>query len=70
MERLEVDGFELNKEQIDMLLEELNDDKVKKPADLERYLKNHSYIKDAARNYHLLVSKSPKKRNFAIPFEE
>lgn len=70
MERLEIDGFELNKEQINMLLEELKEQKVKTMTDLESYLKDHEYSKDTARKYHLLVSKYPKKRSFAIPFEK
>ena len=70
MKRIVIDGFELNEEHINMLLTELKDERVKTTDDLERYFKNHGYIKDNGRKCHLLISKHTKKRNFAIPFDE
>ncbi|MHA6252456.1 hypothetical protein [Oceanobacillus sp. CAU 1775] len=70
MKKITVDDFELNEEQINMLLSELKNDKVNTADDLDKYLKDHSYMKDNSSKFHLLVSKYPKKRNFAIPFDE
>jgi hypothetical protein len=70
MDKLVVDSFELNKEQINLLLTELKDERVQSAKELERYLKDHSYVKDNSRRYHLLVAKHPKKRSFAIPFSD
>lgn len=69
MKKIVVGTFELNESHIDMLLAELKNEKVKTPEDLERYLKDHSYMQDNAAKFHLLVAKYPKKRNFAIPFD-
>lgn len=69
MNKIVVGTFELTDEHIDMLLTELKDERVKTAEDLEKYLKDHSYMKDNSSKFHLLVSKYPKKRNFAIPFD-
>lgn len=70
MKKVIVDGFELNKDYIDLLLQELKGERVKTVEDLDRYLKNHWYTKDHATKSHLFVCRHGKKRNFAIPFEE
>lgn len=69
MNKIVVGTFELTDEHIDMLLTELKDERVKTAEDLEKYLIDHSYMKDNSSKFHLLVSKYPKKRNFAIPFD-
>ena len=70
MKKIVIDGFELNEEYTKMLLNELKDERVKTVGDLEKYVKGHTYMKNNATKHHLLMSKYPKKRNFAIPFEE
>lgn len=70
MKNIVVDGFELKRHHIKMLLDELKSEGVKSTDDLERYLKNHWHAKDNARKCDLLVCRHSKKRNFAIPFDE
>ncbi len=70
MKKLNVDGLELTKEQIQLLLAELKDEKVNDVEDLKQYLKGYWYTKDMARKSHLLMSDKPKKKNFALPFDE
>lgn len=70
MDKIVVDGYELKDSDIQLLLSELKDERVNSANDLAHYLKDHWYVKDHGRKYHLLVSKYPKKRNFAIPFDE
>lgn len=70
MKKIVIDGFELNQEYTKQLLHELKDEGVKSEKDLERYFKSHQYKKDESLRSHLLLSPSPKKRNFAIPFDE
>lgn len=70
MEKIIIDGFELTEEHIEMLLNELKNERVKTTADLERYFKNHWHTKDQASKCHLLVDRYSKKRNFALPFDD
>lgn len=68
--KINVDGLELTKEQIKLLLSELKDEKVNNVNELEQYLKGYWYTKDMTLKSHLLLSDKPKKKNFALPFEE
>ena len=70
MKKLIVDGFELNKDQIEILLSELKNEGVKSIDDLQHYFKDHWHTEDKGRKCHLLVCRHSKKRNFAIPFDE
>lgn len=63
-----VGKFTLTQAHIDLLLEELADEKVKTAAELQQYLKNYSYLADNSRKCHLLLSPKKKGRNFAIPY--
>jgi len=69
MSKIIVDGFELSEEYIKRLLAQLKDQRVNKREDLERYLQKYSYMDDAARKCHLLISPSDKKESFALPYE-
>lgn len=68
--KINIDGLELTKEQIDLLLSELKEERVSNETDLERYLQGYWYTKDNAMKSHLLMSNHPKKRSFALPFGE
>lgn len=70
MGKIIVDGLELTDEYVKRLLSELKEDKVKTKEDLERYLTNYWYTKDMGLKSHLLLSSQPKKKNFALPFED
>lgn len=70
MAKIEVDGFELNNHQKQLLLKELKADGIRHEQDLVAYLTNHWYVKDMSVESHLLLSRHPKKRNFALPFDE
>lgn len=70
MKKIIIDGFELNEDYAKRLLNELKDEGVKSPKDLEIYFKDYWYAKDNSLKSHLLLSKHPKKRNFALPFNE
>lgn len=70
MKKIVIDGFELHQEQIKQLIQELKSEGVKSEQDLERYFKKHQYKKDDSLRSHLLISPNPKRRNFAIPFDD
>jgi len=70
MKKIIIDGFELNEDYAKRLLNELKDEGVKSPKDLEIYFKDYWYAKDNSLKSHLLLCKHPKKRNFALPFNE
>jgi len=70
MSKIKVESFELNDDYIDRLLQELKAEGIKTKKDLEKYLKDYSYTKDVSLKTHLLFSKSKKKQNFALPFDE
>ena len=70
MKHIVVDGFELKQKDIQLLLNELKEERILSLDDLAKYLKDHSYVKDHERKFHLLIAKYPNKRNFAIPFDE
>lgn len=70
MEKIVVDGFELEESYIQLLLDELREEGIRSKVELKNYLKDHWYAKDHGKKCHLLISKYPKKRNFAIPFDE
>lgn len=66
---MKIDDFELTKEYIDRLLADLKEDNVQNEEDLARYLKDFKYMNDPTRECHLLISPTPKKKNFAFPYE-
>jgi len=70
MKKIVIDGFELNEEFTNRLLQELKVEGVQSVKDLEIYLKDYWYTKDNGLKSHLLLSQKPKGRNFAIPFDE
>lgn len=70
MEKIVVDGFELRESYIQLLLDELKNDGIETKEELKKYFQDHWYTKDSGRKCHLLISKYPKKRNFAIPFDD
>lgn len=65
-----IDGFELNEDFTNRLLHELRGEGVQSVNDLEKYFKDYWYTKDNRLKSHLLLSKKPKGRNFALPFDE
>lgn len=67
---MKIGEFELTKEYTDRLLAQLKEERVRNKEDLERYLRNYEYMNDTARKCHLLISPSPKKQNFAFPYDE
>ncbi|HZW68937.1 MAG TPA: hypothetical protein VFF20_10140 [Pseudogracilibacillus sp.] len=69
MAKVVVDNFELSEEYVKRLLAELKEEKIRKPEDLQRYLKKYSYMNDAARKCHLLISPNEKQESFALPYE-
>lgn len=70
MKQVIVDGFELTDEYIKRLLSDLKEEKIKNETDLQLYLNDHWYTKDMSLQSHLLLCRHPKKRNFALPFDE
>lgn len=70
MKQVIVDGFELSDEYKKRLLSDLKGEGVKNEEDLQLYLNDHWHTKDMALKSHLLLCRHPKKRNFALPFEE
>jgi len=70
MKKIVVDGFELTDEYTKRLLSDLKEDGVKSLEDLQAYLNDHWHTKDLSLKSHLLLCRHPKKRNFALPFEE
>lgn len=70
MKSIVIDGFEINEEYQKRLLNDLKEERVKTTADLEHYLKDHWYTRDNSLKSHLLLSRHPKKKNFALPFED
>jgi len=70
MAKVVVGNFELSDEYIERLLRELKREGVKTEADLQKYLKNYTYLDDPARKCHLLISPNDKKQSFALPYEE
>jgi len=69
MKKIVIDGFELNEDYMNRLLNELKDEGVQSVEDLEIYFKDYWYTKDNSLKSHLLLSKKPKRRNFALPFD-
>lgn len=69
MAKVVVDNFELSEEHVKRLLAELKEEKITKHEDLQRYLQKYSYLNDAARKCHLLISPSEKQESFALPYE-
>lgn len=69
MTKIIIDNFELSDEYINRLLAQLKEERVNSPEDLQRYLKNYTYMKDETRQCHLLISPSEKKESFAFPYE-
>lgn len=70
MSKIVVGNFTLTDEYVKRLLTELKNDRVKTKEDLKRYLRNYTYMNDSSRKCHLLISPSPKKENFAFPYDE
>lgn len=70
MKKVVIDGFELKDEYTKRLLKDLKDERVNSVDDLQTYLSDHWYTKDMALKSHLLLCRHPKKRNFALPFDE
>lgn len=70
MKKIVIDGFELSDEYKNRLLKDLKDERVNNVDDLQRYLSDHWYTKDMSVESHLLLCRHPKKRNFALPFDE
>ncbi|HLR69873.1 MAG TPA: hypothetical protein VK085_00400 [Pseudogracilibacillus sp.] len=70
MKKVVIDGFELTEDYKQRLLKELKEDGVKTTADLQAYFSDHWYTKDMSLESHLLLCRHPKKRNFALPFDE
>lgn len=70
MTKIVIDGFELTEDYKKRLLTELKADGLTSEKDLEDYFTDYWYTKDYALKSHLLLSQHPKKRNFALPFEE
>lgn len=69
MSKVIVDNFELSEEYVNRLLAQLKDERVNKPEDLQRYLRKYTYMDDAARQCHLLISPNEKQESFALPYE-
>lgn len=69
MSKVVVDKFELSEEYVKRLLAELKGERITKPEDLQRYLKKYTYMNDAARKCHLLISPNEKQESFALPYE-
>jgi len=70
MKKIVIDGFELTEEYTERLLHELKEEGVKSKADLEAYFKDYWHTKDVSLKSHLLLCRNPKKRNFALPFDD
>ncbi len=70
MSKIKVDGLELTNEQIKLLLSELKEEKINNVEELDQYLKGYWHTKDMTLKSHLLLSDKPKKKNFALPFDE
>lgn len=70
MKPIEIDGFTINDKYQRLLLDELKQDGIKTAKELDHYLKDYWYTKDMSLKSHLLLSRNPKKRNFALPFGE
>lgn len=70
MKKVVIDGFELNEDYTERLMNELKEEGVKTRDDLQRYFKDHWYTEDTVHKNHLFVSRHGKKRNFALPFDE
>jgi len=70
MKKVVVDHFELTEKYVDRLLHELKKEGVITRADLQDYLKDYWYTKDVTLQSHLLMSKNPNKKNFALPFDD
>lgn len=66
---MKVDNFELTEEYIKRLLAELKEDHIHTKEDLAKYLQGYKYMNDPTRACHLLISPTPKKKNFAFPYE-
>lgn len=65
-----IGDFELTNEHIQRLLAQLKKDHINTKEDLQKYLRNYNYMNDPSRKCHLLISPSPKRENFAIPYDE
>lgn len=70
MEKVVVGNFELSEEYIQRLLAELKNQGIKTESDLQKYLKNYTYMNDTTRKCHLLISPNDKKQSFALPYDE
>lgn len=70
MNAITVDGFTITEQYQRLLLDELKQDGIKTVKDLDFYLKDYWYTKDMSLESHLLLSRNPKKKNFALPFGE
>lgn len=70
MTKINVEGFELNTQQKQLLLKELKEEGILSEQQLSDYLEQYWYTKDMSLKSHLLMSRHPKKRNFALPFDE
>src|SRR5699024_881610 len=70
MTTINIEGFELNQKQKKLLLKELKEEGIQTEQDLAKYLEQYWYTKDMSMKSHLLMSRHPKKRNFALPFDE
>ena len=70
MTTIKIDGFELSSHQKQLLLQDLKEDGIRNEKELADYLTSHWYTKDMSLQSHLLLSRHPKKRNFALPFDE
>lgn len=69
MTKITVDNFELSEEYVERLLAQLNNKKINKREDLQRYLRKYTYRDDTARKCHLLISPNEKQESFALPYE-
>lgn len=70
MDKICVDDFQLSEQHIQLLLAELKEEKVSTKEQLKRYLQNYEYVNDPTRQFHLLLSPTKKKKNFALPYDE
>lgn len=69
MPKIVIDQFQLTEEYIKILLTELKEKGIGNQDDLQRYLKDYSYMNDTTRKCHLLISPNDKKESFAFPYE-
>ena len=69
MTKVTVENFELSEEYVNRLLAQLKNKQINNREDLQRYLSKYTYMDDASRKCHLLISPNEKQESFALPYE-